>query len=256
MTKVRHSRKAYPQGSMPNCGICAIANGLYSDHKKSKDKKYVVYKLWEDAIDNNLSKGDTDDQLKYSMIGDFFSSKLLRSFLREHEFYFPNKVIEDISLVGEKYPVKGKSVLLTSDQKLKEELNNPEDHVFYLVPINPGYRYGYKKNIFHWICVRKSKSKLDIFNDNIPAEKKALCCSHKKIRTVDDLLYAYEKMNELEGDIDMHQWAKHFCNGMIRWKFWYPKNVRNNFKYLSRECKEWSLENKNLQVIKVKYAEK
>lgn len=176
-TKIKHVKKRLKQNKKPICGIYAFLNGFFAVkflnnssvknlcdlNKKFKnisveDINNVVSDMWYEAVaetdvknldekENHEVRSLDAEKIKYSLIGEFFSSTKLSKFIEcEKVFNILNKneysnLLKDI--------VSGKEKIVTEEIKYDKNLANEvkdSKNSFYIIPIN-------SVNNMHWICL-------------------------------------------------------------------------------------------------------
>lgn len=199
----------------PTCGIYALLNGVFGYRKcNAQCIRSVAKKLWKVATknaDENVNKiGKKIDSTSigsYSLVGEFFDSKNLYSFIKKN-----SEIIPGYSLEVER--------ILSIPQ---EEAEKPKSNEFYLVPINSSCKRN--KNNMHWICLKKVKNKLAIINST---GNKTICFAKKNaglrpfndncsIDTINKLIHNIQHRN-CEEPFDFHKWAlKYKWKICVKW---------------------------------------
>ena len=219
---------SYVQGKRPICGIYAILNGLF-DYKYCRRKEIyaIANVLWESAICDNipLNKSATCNtvdlsQLKYSIIGEFSSSKLLCDFINDKVNSINQSLPVSAKKLDEAKPIKN----FDCSNLTFQDFNN----CFYIIPINSNGR-GKNKNIFHWLCLKLEGKNIRIANRVTRSERRAKC-SLRKINSLTELQSTFKNMRFLRNKcFFISEWAK-----QEKVKKDFPDNVKENFDELNK----------------------
>lgn len=179
--RIEHVDNCLKQTGKPICGIYAFLNGLlaYVFIKEDNincltelndkfiefdenDVESLINGLWYEALDKEKEISEKKenyevraldaDQVKYSLIGEFFSSASLSEFIEEKLEdvlleYRGNKKL----LLGEKETIcaeeiESEKAFDEAVEVLNQSSNGKQNSMFFIIPIN-------SKNNMHWICL-------------------------------------------------------------------------------------------------------
>lgn len=230
--EIYHAHKRFNQKKTPICGIYAFLNGISKTHKCRKNMKCVVNKLWDLAIDVDIKANQeiiTFDANKESVLGEFFSSTKLATFLdgKKDEIKEILKDFENISDYEVKTVYRNKL-----SKEFKHYIDAKGENYFYLIPINSSWECENENNL-HWICLKKHKEKYYIYNSasDTTSERHAMYNSYgkeKKITKFCQLEKLWSDMISRDKDqcFDLTRWVK--CRNL---KFFrkYSINFKNNY---------------------------
>lgn len=180
------------QGTRPICGLCAFLNGFCQSDDDSNEWKNTVDNLWNYCITDlpdDISCLNAK-QLRYSVIGEFFSSRNLVDFINVKKHCIV-KLLHDINPKIQCYEAM-------EINKFDEVVENQKD--FYLIPIDSGEKwFGKNKNNIHWICLKFEDKKPIILNSvkHRENEGKAIWHSQKACRKI-NLSYLFQSINTIK----------------------------------------------------------
>lgn len=247
--KLKHARTVYKQQGRPICAIYALLNDLVVEnpdkcsYKKIKNTQCTIddiaKKLWEWSIDSknsfdNLKSNEIEcNNLHYSLVGEFMSSKQLCNFINSNKEKINNKIKKFYSKErSNNYNIITNATPVCYNYFINNVSSQITNNDFYIMPINTKYRVSkYQKNMCHWICIKAIRGTDFILNSNISAEKHTKIFSCIKIYNFQQLKKAYYNMTLLSGkDFDVQRWAKHKYKHL---NCQLPENADSNIKQLS-----------------------
>lgn len=241
MIKIKHMKSRIKQNSQPICGLCAFVNGFYKDNDNIKTWNKVVDKLWEYSITDLLKNPSclNADNIKYSVIGEFFSSKNLTDFLTDNK----DKIIDQLKQVNPK--------VINYEATEIENIDNiqKDENIFYIIPINSSSLFGKNKNNMHWLCLKYIDNQFYILNSasRKSGERKAKKHNKKGLKKIIPTICSISNLEELKSvwndmysrkkcvQFDFKKWLK---STKINWKS-LPKNGCKNICRIknSNNCK-------------------
>ena len=279
---IKYCKKRLKQENAPICGIYAFLNGFYDGNKK-RCWNNLAHDLWNESLtpkfDSLPNYLNADIVNRYSLLGEFFSSRNLRNFLN----HINNMRANNWNSLSKLVRQTGKELLVFHADyidanldwsDLIKDLDNEKTNTqsFYLVPIN-SWQFSSSdtknnkkrdRNNMHWICVKKEGNKVIILNSASDksgekwAKKHAGKCKLRSISSIDDLNAIKRNMKE-ERDYKSNT-NFNFTDWLGKLKYrcrchkGYPEAFYERVNEIrKKDTYEYSFEKSNFDILKVTY---